>query len=470
MKCKMPSPKRLVLLVLIPCLVALIIWTIIAKYTYQSFNPVARIIPALGSCPPIQQPELHPGAGLAWSRAHYPDQFADENYATVKLKGLEDRPNERFLDVGAHAYSREFLSKFSYTDPKIGQPDVRVRYLRKGEAFTGRLTARGLKPNFAYQMKLRGIFTDRAAFERIGHVGRWRLPGRGTNYTDADYAAYPDKASVESYLLFDFFVTDPNGNVEKDFYADSSLHVLWNATTQHRKRSPLDSTPLLVPLTNCDLKFYANPKPYFLPQEIYTEQEGNNRLPIGAAFLPPGKYAAEMVLTEETFHGYGDAGFWPTVMFGIVQFEVEDKPHRLFKPLWLDGAPVGQPVALDRAVLADIEKTDASADALAGKVVGPEPSVTFAETPELAPGNRYYLRFEAQVRDGSTFVVLVDAGAGWAAARAYAVRSADCSRWRRFEVEITGAVTGTPLRLRILTPPKALTVGIRDVAVYQIAR
>jgi hypothetical protein len=275
-------------------------------------------------------PEGVPSAGLAWSKARYPQQYAPPNRLSVELAGLDDFKNERFFDVGSQAYSREFIANFSYTSPDAKRPEVHLEYLRRAETFIGKLSGRGLKPNFAYQIKLRGRFSDRLAFERIGHLGRWRLPGGGTNYLDTAYEAFPTKELAESYLLFDFFVTDSHGCAEKEFYADSSLHVLWNL----RQRMPAasDGRPVECQCDESNRLVYANPRAELSPQQIFAESEEHclaphNRPPVNEAFLPPGTYSAELVLTEESFHGYGGNGFWATVMSAPVEFQVLDQPR-----------------------------------------------------------------------------------------------------------------------------------------------
>jgi hypothetical protein len=297
---------------------------------------VRRAVPRL-TCRPVGVRELIPSGGLDWSRNQYPDQYDSENRRETTLRPVEGvatdefRQRQRFLDVAGRAFSRRFNSRFSYEPGAEWSPEVRVKWRARAETFVGRLEASGLKPNFAYQVKLRGVFQDRQAFERIGRLGRWRLPGFGTNFTDADYEAYPDKSEVRSYLFFDFFVTDAAGNASKEFYLDSTLHVLYNATWQGRPRKS-DTRPIMVRPGRPNSELYARPLPEVDPQEIYAESEerspsGNTRPPVGEAFLPAGSYRAELVLTEESFHGFGDAGYWATVMRAPVEFEIIDLPH-----------------------------------------------------------------------------------------------------------------------------------------------
>lgn len=238
------------------------------------------------------------------------------------MTGTDDPVNERWCDVAGNFYTGEFISGFSYSEPGRGGARVRVRVDPVGPTLRGRLEAHGLKPNFAYQIKLRGDFNDRAAFERIGYAGRWRLPGRGTNYTDDDYREYPRKHEVEAYMLFDFFVTDQRGNATRDFALDSCLHVLWNASRQRGRVPTRDLYLALVDAGRPDI--YSRPRMRPAIELLWAERERHRyRAAAQKAFLPPGEYSAELVLTEESFHSHdNDGGYWATVLSCPVSFEV----------------------------------------------------------------------------------------------------------------------------------------------------
>jgi hypothetical protein len=95
---------------------------------------------------------------------------------------------------------------------------------------------------------------------------------------------------------------------------------------------PADASPMSTVREGGDSKLYANRDPDLRPQGIYAETEQNTqgrdaRPPLGEAFLPPGRYRAEFVLTGEGFHGYGDADFWTTVMQSPVELAIEDRPR-----------------------------------------------------------------------------------------------------------------------------------------------
>lgn len=434
-----------------------------------------RIFPRFKACTLMKVPELRPSAGLAWSRRHYPQQYEESNWRTVKFLGLNDFENERFLDVGGRAYSRQFLSTFSYTDPGAQVPQVRLQYLRSAETFVGNVTGRGLKPNFAYQLKLRGLFQDREAFERIGYAGRWRLPGPGTNYTDGDYESYDKKSEVEAYLLFDFMVTDCEGKVQKEFYADSSLHVLWNPVWQ-RRPGLADATAVEVVRAGTDPLVYANPRMNFSPEWVWGQGEGGagdarGRRGVGRSYLPPARYRADVVLTEESFHGYGDAGCWATVMSAPVEFEILEQERPPVE--WEVGVLVESSLSLEQAVTENITDVVCTSESLEGAVSdelpdGEFPLIAFAEELDLPGGTRYYLAAELLTTVGHWWSILVDSGEGFDEMAGYRMGPEDCSGWRKFEVEITGRTAGRKVRIAIVPPRKRRRIGVRNVAIYAI--
>lgn len=238
------------------------------------------------------------------------------------MNGMDQPDLERFRDVSGNDYAPAFITNFSYARPCSRDPQVLIRIEPRADTLRGRLEAHRLKPNFAYQIKLRGDFSDRAAFETIGRVGRWRLPGRFTNYTDEDYRDYPDKASVEAYILFDYFVTDLNGNAVRDFALDSSLHVLWNAARQNGTPDPRDLYRVIT--IAADPSVYSRPKRVASVEWLWAEREVfRYRTPDGPIRLPPGAYRAELVLTEESFHSQdNDGGFWATVYKCPIRFTI----------------------------------------------------------------------------------------------------------------------------------------------------
>jgi hypothetical protein len=267
--------------------------------------------------------------------------------ATVQLQPIGDVttwPDTpfRWMDIADFLYSADYQGNFTYD-----QPSVTVTYCNTSNSFSGMLTATGLKPNFAYQVKLVGKPQkvwgedgDDWTNEQIGYAGRWwrKQPNPG-NTNDADYDAHKDDADYifEGYLLFDFFVTDQQGSATLKFYADSSFHVLWathDSTgdgTGHRDPGPNDSE---VRYTDFTAAPTTHPDAYDFDYGaahvgIYAEWQSDRDLP-GEIVPAPGNYNCRFILTEESFHQSGSGGGWASVMgyddinFTLVAFDESD--------------------------------------------------------------------------------------------------------------------------------------------------
>jgi len=249
------------------------------------------------------------------------------------------------MDIADFLYQNDYRSSFTYD-----QPSVAATFCDTADTFTGTLTAAGLKPNFAYQIKLVGkpqkvwgADGDDWTNERIGYAGRWwrKQPDPG-NSNNADYEAHRDDPDYifEGYLLFDFFVTDEQGNASANFTTDSSFHVLW-ATPHaddtppydrgHRNPGPNDSQVRWYHFTaSPDVNPNAYDTDYGSAHEgIFAEWETGRALP-GELILPPGDYNCQLILTEESFHQSGLGGGWASVLgyddihFSLVPFDESD--------------------------------------------------------------------------------------------------------------------------------------------------
>jgi len=231
------------------------------------------------------------------------------------------KPQYRWRDALGHPYSASFRQNFSYEKAK-----VELRYERRAPVFRGRLVARGLKPNFAYQIKLvgmpRSLWGEDAEPEsnrRIGEVGRWWIPGNDAR--NAYFVEDLDRNQMEGYLVFDYFVTDAGGNAEKTFEVRNSLHVLWR-TDQWPPGEP-DTEPTRHKIVaTADNPAYDQTFPEGV-LEIYAEAE-SGRPPLGKALLPPGDYRCFFLLTEESFHDYfnEDGGDWAAALTARVEFTI----------------------------------------------------------------------------------------------------------------------------------------------------
>ncbi|GAF88938.1 unnamed protein product, partial [marine sediment metagenome] len=208
----------------------------------------------------------------------------------------------------------------------------------------------------------------------------------------------------------------------------------------------------------------------FSPQRIcaLSEQHArgrNNRPAVGEAFLPPGTYKAEVVLTEESFHWYGDGGFWATVMRAPVKFEVVDSPRPSPR---FEACELVLPLSPVAAETTHIEVDLVHTSELHGVAKKDFPRVEFAEQIELPAGCRYVFSVELKASNTREWMIWFDSGSGFPVGECYRLGLGNCKGWRRLEVEITSAVAGRKARL-LLCPLRAASgqVALRNPGIYR---
>ncbi len=256
----------------------------------------------------------------------------------------------RWCDVAGNLYSDSYRTSYRYDDTDV---QVQISFEQSDSTWHGQLSATHLKPNFAYQLKLNGI-SGMASNERIGLAGRWwqeewdgsqwsngqnlnnKDDGTSPNPNDLVYFARRDVADATSptglhyrytgYLVFDYFITDENGDALLDFEANSSYHVLWNTiqTTPSSNDGP-SKTASFDPDPAQTAYDYDYPA---ATMTIFGEWE---RLPVGEVYLATGNYDCQIILTEESFHGWPPGGSftgqWAAAMGTTIQFTiVKDDP------------------------------------------------------------------------------------------------------------------------------------------------
>ena len=271
---------------------------------------------------------------------------------TLALRTYDDpwskaAPRER--DIANNLYAADF-APFDYA-----RADVRLSYAlrQNGPYFSGHIKARGLKPNFAYQLKLAGkpiagnrgtgvatsyvtatsrvpgaapvvhfvndtkgnptpINGDDWTNQQLGYAGRWwdnsRAPS--TNLND-DYFQnnYPSQ-TIYGYIFMGDFFTDAAGNAETDIAAAHSYHITWQDEQYNAKREALAGYFSV----NSAPPFYGYQSP-IQKQSVklwYEYESGRTR----NVRLAPGTYHCRLLVTEEAFHtagGFG-GGVWQTVL------------------------------------------------------------------------------------------------------------------------------------------------------------
>ena len=248
---------------------------------------------------------------------------------TVDLQPISGSgSNNRWMNIADNLYSTDYQSSFTYT-----QPMVTISYGNTPGTFSGTLTATGLKPSFAYQMKLVGNSDmDDWTNEQLGYAGRWwRVQPNPGNSNDTDYGNHKDDPNYkyQGYLLFGFFSTDQQGNATVNFSANSSYHVLWATNdstgvgTGHKNPGANDSAVIYNDFTASPAINSAayNTNYGNAHVGVFAEWESGRALP-GQLSLPLGDYLCHFVLTEESFHQSGLGGGWAGVLVGDVNFTV----------------------------------------------------------------------------------------------------------------------------------------------------
>lgn len=248
---------------------------------------------------------------------------------------------ERWMDISSDANHQfnAFLgldanSSQSYDYPSHAQVRLTFDAAPSVPYFVGRIDATGLKPNFAYQLKLAGkpvrgtrgwgAYGDDVANERIGYAGRWwcdSYHATQTNFDDTHYVDYYKNAApgtehnIYGYLFMGDFVTDHFGAAHVNVNGHYSYHITW-ADWQGGSTVLAGTFPVNGGLIS------SNPPIYYgygsaapnASVSLYYEYEAVRSQAQGVT-LPPGTYHCRLLVTEESFHSsdtYG--GFWKTVL------------------------------------------------------------------------------------------------------------------------------------------------------------
>jgi len=271
------------------------------------------------------------------------------------MRALDVAPPQepRWRDIAGAAYSDDFRASFDYADTAAHR--VEVHYQPQAPTLTGTITATGLKPWFAYQLKLVGQggilgadeganAGDAAAWSswQLGRTGRWWCEHCHWNVSDADLAQHVACGhTVRGYLLFDWLVTDAAGNATRDFALDSSLHVLWRVG--QRERAPDDGPPRWYRIERGKYAYPPALAGTVADAGMFAEWEPD-RPAIGRVRLFPGEYRVLLNVTEESFHDNMDdervlagGGFWAWVLEADLAFDVRPAVSRAGCPGCIPG-------------------------------------------------------------------------------------------------------------------------------------
>ena len=238
--------------------------------------------------------------------------------------------NQRWKDIAGNMYDGELPSaSTSWRSDAYDRANVSVDYQVVGSLLTGTVTGTGLKPNFAYQLKLEGLLGGSPAES-------W------TNSTLRSLGRTTTDGKNMGYLPFGYIVTDGDGSVAATFATDSSYHVLMRTAGSggYGIGSPGTNDG---PVTNYTFAPAAS-SPWYATDlaegtvGVYGQWQTDRALP-GELLLPDGTYVCNFVLTEESFHDTGGTfhpgwdiysgapgGSWASPFKGNIAFTVPAVP------------------------------------------------------------------------------------------------------------------------------------------------
>jgi hypothetical protein len=257
---------------------------------------------------------------------------------------VDDAAQLRWRDIGDVAYAPDFRRQFAYEN--TGEHFAEVEYEPSAHTLVGRVSVRGLKPWFVYQIKLVGpepiaglTEADNSANPgvwssyQLGRMGRWWCEDCRWNVADAELAEHlANGHDVRGYVLFDWLLTDGEGDADHEFALDRSLHVLWKVG--QRDRGEHDSAPRWYAVERSGDAYDQADRAVVEEVAVFAEWEPT-RAAIGDLVVPSGEYRVRFNLTEESWHAnLGDreqelGGQWAWVLDADLLFTVDDEPVRI---------------------------------------------------------------------------------------------------------------------------------------------
>lgn len=344
-----------------------------------------------GSTPtprPTATPQPAPTATSVLTSTPMPTEPTTASVRFVAYADTWADARERWWDMGSQRINDQDTFNAFNDWVSQGQPNgafdystraagVVLTYQRAPGApyFVGHISARGLKPNFVYQLKLAGkptggprgagtggsyvlataktpdgkpdvhlttdaggqplpINGDDWTNQQLGYVGRWwndsNASGNTNAITDEVYQANTDD-TIYGYQFIGDFVTDARGNAEANINGKRSFHITWQDWQSGSKDvffGKFSISGFLNP--GVPPRYYAYGRT--APATDHAAQGENGLSRVGLWYelqsdrpnpvvLPPGTYHCRMLITEETFHNFYSGytqnelgGKWKTVM------------------------------------------------------------------------------------------------------------------------------------------------------------
>lgn len=345
-----------------------------ASITIINDDGAPQPTPTVASTPsPTVLPTPTPAPSASIRMVAYQDTWAEARERWWDMGAVRTNGNDKFNQFNDWLTQGNPNGQFDYSQRAT---NVVLTYQRNPSTpyFVGHISAKGLKPNFVYQLKLTGkpvsgprgtgtsqsyvavstkssegqpqartvrdskgqpipINGDDWTNQQLGYAGRWwndsNASGNTNAITDDVYASNTDD-TIYGYQFLGDFVTDSKGNAETDIKGNRSYHITWQDWQSGIKDVFFGSFNVRGFLDR------SNPPHYFgygayAPSmgDAAHDQNGLSKVSLwyelqsgrpDPVVLPSGTYHCRLLVTEETFHNmYGATdnllgGKWKTVM------------------------------------------------------------------------------------------------------------------------------------------------------------
>lgn len=303
----------------------------------------------------------------------YADTWAEARERWWDMGSIRVNGQDAFNGFGDWVANGQPNGTFDYAT-RAGQVVLTYERNPAGPNFVGHISAHGLKPNFAYQLKLAGkpiggprgtgtaqsfvsstskrpdgapevhsildangvptpVNGDDWTNQQLGYAGRWwndsNASGNTNAITDNVFQANGSD-TIYGYQFLGDFVTDAQGNSETDINGSRSFHITWGDWQSGPKDVFFGSFPIVGFLDSSSPTHYygygqfapatgdaAHGENGSATVSLWYELQAGRPNPV---VLASGTYHCRLLVTEETFHNlYGATssvlgGKWKTVM------------------------------------------------------------------------------------------------------------------------------------------------------------
>jgi len=336
----------------------------------NKFQTICAAVAVLGMVAPLRAaPAMNEPANVTLNYYRDPWPAGRQRWWDISGNSAATRqPFASFLD-GSQTFS--YRNRYPNNPDRLSRVTVTYDKNPATSYFVGHISAKGLKPNFAYQLKLVGkpvygargmgkassyitvdsrlpggqavlntvndgqgnptpINGDDWANQQLGYAGRWwddTTQSAGTNNPDSYYQNNYPANTIYGYLFLGDFVTDQYGRANMNFTGRYSYHITrasWENPYLPALREDPRSPFTIVTSASPPPATYGYTTPPFYGYghdftsksvRLYYEYEPGRPQPVS---LASGTYHCRLVITEESFHNNvwsePSGGYWKSIL------------------------------------------------------------------------------------------------------------------------------------------------------------